>query len=320
MSKQIHILSLSPAIDYILKFDNLNKNSTNRPTFTEMYPSGKGIHISMILNSLKTENESIIFTDGDFEKYFYSNLDKQGVKYKKFKANGNIRVNLKLIDDSQTECSATSPEIKTSELEKMKEYLINNSKSGDFIIVTGSIPKGVDTKIYGEIVELANSLNIKCVVDSFGEPLNYAITKKPFLIKPNLDELALTTQTKILCLKDVVYASKKLLNKGVQNILVSMGKEGAMFLNNDVIIKCNIGEWPNKLVNAAGAGDSMLGGFISEFIKTNDFTEALKMGIICGSATAFTNKIATHDLIEELSIKKNELLISINEEVLNQKN
>ncbi|WP_051350855.1 1-phosphofructokinase family hexose kinase [[Acholeplasma] multilocale] len=308
MQPKIYVISLSPAVDYILKFDDLVKNKTNRPFETEMYPAGKGIHVSMILNSLDMKSESIVFTHGAFEEYFYKSLDDINVEYKKFKAEGNIRFNLKLIDSQQTECSATSPKIESGELNKLKEYLLQNLSEGDYLITTGSIPSGVDHRIYAELAEIANLKSAKVVVDSFGDSLEYALDKKPFLIKPNVDELSMTTKRNLVSDEDIAEAAQELLDRGVQNILISMGHDGAMLINRDIRIKCQIGNWNKKLVNAAGAGDSMLGGFVSEYIRTGDYMSSLKMGIICGSATAYSDKIATSELIEELSQEKDNLI------------
>ncbi|AUB31724.1 1-phosphofructokinase family hexose kinase [Spiroplasma floricola] len=307
MKNKIYIISLSPAIDYILEFDDLKKDKTNRPFNTEMYPSGKGIHIAMMLKNLSLESKSIIFTTGDLENYFYSQLDKLKIDYKKFRAKENIRINLKLIDSDQTECTAQAPAIDENDLKKMIEYLKQNLKEGDFVIATGSLPKGLDSKIYSQIVEVSNSLKCKCIVDAFGEPLNYAIEKKPFLIKPNIEELSLTTGIVINNEKDILVAGKKLLEKGVENILISMGKKGAIFLNKELMKYCSVGKWDHKLVNAAGAGDSMVAGFLNEYILTNDYEKALKMAIICGSATAYSKRIASKELVDQLKEQINSL-------------
>ncbi|AXK51715.1 1-phosphofructokinase family hexose kinase [Spiroplasma alleghenense] len=309
MNNNIYVVSLSPAFDYILKFDDLVRGKTNRPRETELYPAGKGIHVSMLLNSLRVPNESLIFSNGKLEPFFYSGLDSIKIKYKKFNSEGDIRINVKLIDKDQTECSATAPTIKNSELEIFKDYLRNNIKPNDFVVVTGSVPAGVDAKIYSEIVQITNSLSAHCLVDAFGDSLNLAVKEKPFLIKPNSEELSLTTGIKITSQDDLIKAAKILLSKGVKNILISQGEEGAIFINNDIALKCNIGNWNKKLVNAAGAGDSMLAGFLSEYIKTKDYAQALKMGIVCGSATAYCNKIADSDLIDELLKSIDELKV-----------
>ncbi|AVP49097.1 1-phosphofructokinase family hexose kinase [Williamsoniiplasma luminosum] len=308
MANNIYVISLSPAIDYILKFDELIKDKTNRPYFTEMYPAGKGIHVSMILNNLNVKNESIIFSNGDFENYFYTNLDKINIKYKKFKSEGDIRINLKLIDAQQTECSVQAPIIDQIEINKMKEYLKNNIQEGDYVIATGSVPSNM-SNIYSEIVELTNSLKGHCVIDAFGESLNLCIDKKPFLIKPNLEELAFTTKMQISNEKELIQAAQSLLKKGAQNILVSRGSDGAIFINKNEILKCPIGNWNKQIINVAGAGDSMLGGFISEFIKTKNYSQSLKKSIICGSATAYSNQIASIKLINELTLTIEDLKI-----------
>ncbi|QBQ07859.1 1-phosphofructokinase [Spiroplasma gladiatoris] len=310
MKNKVYVISLSPSIDYILKFDNLIKDQTNRPTYVEMYPAGKGIHVSMMLNNLGMKNESIVFSSGEFENYFYKGLNDLKINYKKFQSNGNIRVNLKLIDQNQTECSVKSPSISNLELEKMFSYLKENVNEDDYIIATGSIPENVNEDIYSKICSLANKLKANFVVDSFGESLLLTLDKKPFLIKPNQNELALTLKTKISSELDCINAAKQLIKMGAKNIIVSLGKNGAMFINEETIIKASIGNWSNKLINAAGAGDSMLAGFVNTFIKTNDFEKSLIMSIICGSATAFTNKIASIELIEELSKKKDSIVIT----------
>ncbi|AOG60446.1 1-phosphofructokinase [Spiroplasma helicoides] len=300
MANNIYVISLSPAIDYILKFDDFIKDKTNRPYYTEMYAAGKGIHISMLLNNLGLKNESIIFSNGSFEEYFYKDLDSLNINYKKFKANGDIRINLKLIDSNQTECSVKSPSIDDQEIEKMFEYLEKNVQKNDYIIATGSIPKGVDENIYSKIAKLAQKLEAYCVVDAFGKALLDSLNHKPFLIKPNKDELSLTFNKPINTQEDAIGAAKKLIELGAQNVIVSMGSEGAILINKDKIIKSSIGKWNKSLVNAAGAGDSMLGGFIYNYIKTQKLEDSLKMGITCGSATAFSNKIASKELIDEL--------------------
>lgn len=306
----IYAISLSPAIDYVLNFENLKKGKTNRPENTDIYPAGKGVHVSMMLNNLDIENESIIFSNGYLEQFYYNALDKIGVKYKKFNTLGDIRINLKLIDGEQTECSVASPIIENSEIDKLKEYLKTNISKGDFLVLAGSLPKQISYKIYGDLVEIANKLNAKCIVDSFGSSLEYAITKKPFLIKPNVEELQETSKIIIKNDQDIIRVANTFVKKGVENILVSNGANGAILINKDFNLKCSIGNWNKKLINAAGSGDSMIAGFLSEYIKTNRFEDSLKKAIICGSATAYSNRIANEELIDELSLNVNQLIVT----------
>ncbi|WP_339023133.1 1-phosphofructokinase family hexose kinase [Spiroplasma endosymbiont of Crioceris asparagi] len=310
MNNKIFIISLNPAIDYVLNFENFIKNKTNRPYKKDMYPAGKGIHVSMILNSLKyLNNESIIFIGGDFQNYFTNKLNDQNIKYKLFQANGDIRINLKIIDSEQTEASASGPEISQTEINKMFDYLKENVKPGDYIIANGSLPLNMSEDIYAKITSLANELQAKCVIDAFGLSLTQAIKHKPFLIKPNVEELEMTLKTKLTSKTDIKNACLKLIASGVENILVSMGSDGAMFVNKTQALYCPIYNWNNKLVNAAGAGDSMLGGFIETYINSNNFEQALKFSIICGSGTAYSQRIASSEMIQELAKNINDLKV-----------
>ncbi|UKS53959.1 1-phosphofructokinase family hexose kinase [Mycoplasma feriruminatoris] len=302
MHNKIYIVSLSPSIDYILKFNNFIKNKTNRPTDQYMYAAGKAIHISMLLNRLNIDNELLVFTNGSFETFFYNDLKKENIKYKQFKANGDIRINLKIIDDSQTESSSYAPEINISELDKLKTYLNEVLKKDDVLILTGSLPVNTDTNIYAQLVELANLKKTYSVVDSFKEPLLKAVDKKPFLIKPNKDELELTFNKELKTDQDIINNAKILLNKGCKNVLVSLGKNGAILITDTKVYKASLPTWDYKVENVAGAGDSMISGFITKYLQTNDYVQALKFSLICGSATAFSPKIASKELIDELSI------------------
>ncbi|UZK64575.1 1-phosphofructokinase family hexose kinase [Mycoplasma mycoides subsp. capri] len=301
MHNKIYIVSLSPSIDYILKFENFLKNKTNRPKNQYMYAAGKAIHISMLLNRLNIDNELLVFTNGSFETFFYNNLKKEQIRYKKFKSNGDIRINLKIIDNEQTESSSYAPEINISELNKLKKYLNNILQQDDVLILTGSLPINADTNIYAELVELANLKRAYSVVDTFKEPLLKAVEQQPFLIKPNKDELEATFNKELQNDSDIINQSKILLQKGCKNVLVSLGSDGAILVTSTKIYKASLPKWNYKVDNVAGAGDSMIAGFITKYLQTNDYIKALKFSLICGSATAFSYKIASKEFIDELS-------------------
>ncbi|WP_342269315.1 1-phosphofructokinase family hexose kinase [Spiroplasma endosymbiont of Aspidapion aeneum] len=300
MSKKVYTVSLSPAIDYIIKVDNLVKGKTNRPFETDIYPAGKGIHVSMMLNNLGIKNKAIIFSSGEFENFFYSGLKKINVNYKKFEAVSNIRINVKLIDKDQTEFSAQTSQIKPRQLNLMKEYFGKELVEGDIVVFSGSIPKNTSETIYGELVELVTKKQCLSVVDSFGVPLLKAIDQKPFLIKPNIEELSLTYNKKLGNFNDLRDLILKIICTGVENVLVSMGKDGAALFTKERIYKCSIPTVGLELVNAAGAGDSMVAGFIYKYLETNNPLESLKFSIITGCATAFSNRIADIEMINEI--------------------
>ncbi|ARU90968.1 1-phosphofructokinase [Spiroplasma clarkii] len=304
---KIYAISLNPAIDYVLKFKELKLDKTNRPYQTDMYAAGKGIHISLLLNELEFENESIVFLNGHFADFFIQDLKANHVKYQKFSTNGEIRINLKLIDQFQTECSVPGPEISASEFEKLLAYLKEVIQPGDYVVASGSLPSNCPTDVYQKIGIAVKQNEGHFVVDAYGESLLQALQTKPFLIKPNLDELEQTFKVKITTEKQLFEYAQKLIDLGAQNVLLSRGEKGGVLINQHSIVTCGIYQWGKKLENAAGAGDSMLAGFIVKYINTSDFNEALKFSVVCGSATAYSSRIASRELIDELN-QKNHLM------------
>jgi len=300
MKRNIYTLTLSPAFDYVLKFNNFEKNKTNRALFRDMYAAGKGVHVSMLLKNLNQESEAIIFTSGNLEEYFLNDLTKNNVKFKNFKSEEEIRINLKLIDHEQTESNVISPKISQEEIDRLKQYLSDNLKEDDLVVISGSSPEGLGKNVYFEIGQIVTDKSAHLVVDAFGPLLTNTFKAKPFLIKPNLEELELTSQRKLTSLAEIIEAGQEIINQGVENVLVSLGKDGAMLITKE---KTYIGSIPKtnlELVNAAGAGDSLLAGFIKTYFDTHDFEQALKFGIISGSATAYSNRIASLEMINNL--------------------
>lgn len=300
MQRNIYIITLAPAIDYILWFDNFQKTKTNRPFATDKYAAGKGIHISMLLNSLDQMNESIIFTKGCFENFFLKDLEKNKINFKNFNATQDIRINLKIIDNDQTESSAKAPEIDYSEINKMKNYLLNKMTEKDILILTGSVPTTLGDNIYQELGQIAQEKRCLLIIDAFGPLLINGLTNEPFLIKPNVEELAQTTNMQIKNKKDIIKASNIMLKLGAKNVLVSNGNKGAILINKEKIYFANIPKTNFKLNNAAGSGDSMLAGFVKSYLEENDFTKALKWAVLSGSATAFSRRIADKAMMKKM--------------------
>lgn len=301
MSK-VFTISLNPALDYILKFDELVKDETNRPTSTDLYAAGKGVHVSMLLNQLNCCNEAIVFLGGYFKEFFLADLKAAQVNHQVFASQGEVRINLKLIDKSQTECSVAGPTIDPAELEKLLSYLQANVKPGDVVVTTGSLPQNVGPNFYQKIGEVVTNLQALYVLDAFGPSLLASLETKPFLIKPNVSELEQTFEVKITNEIELIKYAQKLVTMGAQNVLVSRGSQGAMLINNEGVWKAEVFAWNKKLVNAAGAGDSMLAGFIAQYLVDQNYVYALKMSIICGSATAYSARIADVKIINELKV------------------
>ena len=211
---------------------------------------------------------------------------------------GFTRINVKIKSNEETEINGKGPNISQEDLKKLYEK-IDNLKNDDILILAGSIPSTLDDKLYENIMKRLEGKNIKIVVDATKNLLLNVLKYNPFLIKPNNHELEEMFNVKINSTEDIAKYAKKLQDMGARNVLISMGKDGALLLteNNELFLS-SVAKGTVK--NSVGAGDSMVAGFIAGYLNTNKYQEALRLGSACGSATAFSNDLATKDFIDKL--------------------
>ncbi len=207
------------------------------------------------------------------------------------------RINVKLKSKEESEINGTGPSISADNLDELFNKL-DNLKEGDFLILAGSIPKTLPENIYETIMERLKDKNIKFVVDATGELLLKVLKYKPFLIKPNHHELSELFGVEIKNEEEIIGYSRKLQTMGAENVLISMAEDGAIFISSKgEIIKSSVPK--GVLKNSVGAGDSMVAGFISGYFKNNNLENAFKMGLATGSASAFSEGLATKEKVEE---------------------
>ena len=292
----IYTITFNPALDYIMNTGDINLGKTNRSNFEEIVYGGKGINVSVMLSNLGVENTAIAFAAGFTGKELERALKSKNINtdfiYIK---NGLTRINVKLpfVD---TEINASGPEIDFEALNEFYQKL-NVLKDDDILVLAGSIPKTLPENIYEEIMEKLQNKNIKIIVDAEGTLLLNTLKYKPFLIKPNIDELSAIFNKKLENEDDIIKAAKALIEKGAKNVIVSMGDKGAYLVSeNGEIYKENAHKI--TVASAVGAGDSMVAGFIKG-IETS-LKYALKLGSAAGAATASVNGIADGEKVLEL--------------------
>ena len=295
----IYTVTLNPSIDYVIKLDTLNHGSVNRVNEENIYPGWKGINVSNILNELGYKNIALGFISGFTGKYIVDSMIAKNLNCDFIElSNGFTRINVKIKSNEETEVNGNGPNISEEDLQKLYDK-IDNLKNGDILVLAGSIPSTVDDKLYENIMKRLEDKNIKIVVDATKNLLLNVLKYNPFLIKPNNHELEEMFNVKLNSIEDISRYAKKLQDMGARNVLISMGKDGALLLteNNEVFLS----NTPKGTVkNSVGAGDSMVAGFIAGYLNTNKYEEALKLGAACGSATAFSNDLATKDYIDRL--------------------
>ena len=296
----IYTVTLNPSIDYIVRLDELKTGITNRTTSEEYYIGGKGINVSCVLAELGIKSTALGFVAG-----FTGEAIEKGLKNPKITADfitlksGISRINIKIKAGEETEINCQGPHIDEEELLNLFDK-IDNIQSGDTLIIAGNIPNTLPDDVYERIIEKLDGKDVRIVVDATKKLLVNSLKYKRFLIKPNRPELSEIFDTTVKTETDVVKYAQELQKMGAKNVLVSLGGDGALLVDEfgkvhkEGVIK------GHKVLNTVGSGDSMVAGFVAGCIDKNDYAYALKLGSACGNATAFLNGLATKDKIDEL--------------------
>lgn len=295
----IYTVTFNPSLDYIVSIDNFKLGKTNRTITELMLPGGKGLNVSTVLYNLGIENTALGFTAG-----FVGEELKRLAKETGYSCDfidikeGVSRINVKMKDFDGTEINGMGPVIDEGALNALMKKL-DMLKNGDVLVLAGSIPSSMPSDIYSRILEALNGRRIRFVVDATKNLLLNVLQFRPFLIKPNNHELGEIFGVTLVSKDDVVPYAKKLQEMGAVNVLVSMAGEGAVFV--DETGKVHQLDAPKGiLVNAVGAGDSMVAGFLAGWEEQRNYEHAFKMAVAAGSASAFSELLATKDEIRTL--------------------
>lgn len=295
----IYTLTLNPALDYVVRVTDYKEGTVNRAEETEFLPGGKGINVSIMLKHLGVNSTPLGFAAGftgkELERYL---LDEGCVPEFVFLAEGHTRINVKLKAGNETEINALGPVVTERELSALKAQ-IAGLEPGDFLVLAGSIPKGLPENIYQELMASLCEKKVQIVVDAEGDALRKTLPHHPFLIKPNHHELGALFGVEISSKADAVMYGKKLQEQGARNVLVSMAGDGAVLVaeNGQVFVA----DAPKgTVVNSTGAGDSTVAGFLAGYLEKGDYKNAFLKGICAGSSTAFSQGLGTGAEVEAL--------------------
>lgn len=297
----IYTITFNPALDYITQVENFKIGEINRTKTETILPGGKGLNVSIVLKNLEIENTALGFIAGFTGEELKRKLELKGVKTDFIKVKeGVTRINVKISSEDnkveETALNGIGPEITKNDIEELFKKL-DEVTIEDIVILSGSIPKNINKDIYKKICKKLSKKGITFVVDSTQELLMSILQYNPFLIKPNKEELEETLNCKISTNDEIINAAKELKKRGAQNVLVSLGKDGAILLTKDD--KVLVSKAPKgKIVNTIGSGDSMVAGFLAGYCKTKDYEYALKVGVAAGSASAFSTELASKNEVE----------------------
>lgn len=296
----IYTLTLNPAIDYVVQLARpLTPGVINRSQSEALQFGGKGINVSNVLRALGLDTVALGFIAGFTGMSLQKGLQDMGLTTQFIcLPQGNTRINVKVKDGEETEINGAGPVITDDAIQALFSQL-ERLVDGDVLVLSGSVPKSLHEDIYAKILSRLQGRAVSTVVDAAGALLTHCLPYKPFLIKPNRQELEALFQTTLSSDEQIAQCARSLQQQGARNVLVSLGGDGALLLDETNGIHrfpCPAGQ----VVNSVGAGDSMVAGFLAGWLQTHSYPHALKLGIAAGSATAFSLALADKAAIDAL--------------------
>ncbi|MDD7642920.1 MAG: 1-phosphofructokinase [bacterium] len=293
----IYTVTFNPSLDYIVSVDDFQLGMTNRTDSELMLPGGKGINVSTVLGNLGIPSTALGFVAGFTGDEIVRRVEQMNVQSDFIRVeNGISRINVKLKSIDGTEINGAGPEIGENMIALLMEKL-EKLNEGDILVLAGSIPTSMPDDMYKRIMETLEGRGVMIVVDATKDLLLNVLPHHPFLIKPNNHELGEIFGVTLMTREAVVPYAKKLQEMGARNVLVSMAGEGAVLVTADGQVFSTPAP-KGILVNGVGAGDSMVAGFLAGWMEQTAYRHAFYMGVAAGSASAFSEYLATRPEVE----------------------
>ena len=298
----IYTLTLNPALDYDMYLsDDLKVGELNLAREVKYRAGGKGINVSKVLKNLGIESTAFGYVAGFVGDFIVKDLEKDGINSKFVELEGCTRINAKVNgNDIETELTGVSPTISEENLQKLIEKM-SELKDGDILVLAGSIPGTVASNIYKRLSENVKA-KVEIVLDTRGNLIQENMHNNLF-IKPNIHELREMFGEKLETKEEIVSKCKYFLDKGIKNVILSRGGDGALLVNKDFVLEANVPK--GELINSIGAGDSMVAGFVAGYTKGMTLEDSFKLAVAAGSATAYSYGLAEKELIEKLYLEIN---------------
>lgn len=292
----IYTVTLNPSIDYIVRLESVALGSVNRMESDDKYAGGKGINVSRILKRLDIANTATGFIGGFTGRFVKEGLVEEGIATNFVEVAGDTRINVKIKAGEETEINGAGPTISAEKLAELEDILAGLT-SQDTVVFAGSAPSSLGNRVYNTLIPIAKKAGAEVVCDFEGQTLLDSLAHAPLLVKPNNHELADIFGVELNSLSDIEKYARKILTKGAKNVIISMAGDGALLVTPEAAYFAK--PIKGQVKNSVGAGDSMVAGFTGEFVKSGNPVEALKWGVACGTATTFSDDLATAEFIKE---------------------
>ena len=295
----IYTVTFNPSLDYYVQVNNVKSGMVNRTTSERLAVGGKGLNVSLALKELGNETLALGFIAGFTGNAIKEKVKTLGLNFDFINVDGQSRINVKIKSNNETDINGTGANIGQKDVNKLVRKLKTLLKEGDWLIVSGSVPSSLDEMTYANLFKKLKTIKgVNIVVDACGKLLTETLKYKPFLIKPNIYEMCeIFGLSSIPDIEGIFACACKLQDLGARNVIVSMGSSGAAMVTEteqSMYVRAARGQ----LINSVGAGDSMIAGFIHEYLNSGNYFSALNFATAAGSACAFTKNIATREQIE----------------------
>lgn len=294
----IYTVTLNPSIDYVIYPEqDIAPGKVNRFETSHLFPGGKGINVSRILHELSIPSTATGFAGGFTGQFITDALAEEGIITDFVNVSDRTRINVKVKGQVETELNGAGSFISKEDAEQFLNRF-DDLHSTDIVILSGSKARNLPTDYYQQLISRLTNHGISFVIDTTGAELLDALSSRPLVVKPNKEELEELYQVNLDNRDDLVTYGKKLLSGGAQHVLISMAGDGALLFTNEGVYKGSVPK--GEVRNSVGAGDSMVAGFVGQYSLTANPLEAFKMGLACGSATAFSEDLANKETIDRV--------------------
>ena len=300
----VYTIYFNPTIDKTLYFDRFVFGKTNRPQQVILDGAGKAINVSVVLSELGVENTCIGLVKANDGQLIRDRLEKHHVHYDFEVSPGSSRLNSKIFDEQEkviTEINEAGEPIDPAVLSSVQKKIELLPQQGDTVIFTGSLPQGLAADTYARLIFMLKQKGVRCVLDADGDALKAGIAQKPFLIKPNIDELAALMPLRGNKISDIAECAKMVVQSGVEIVAVSMGKDGSLITDGTDTYLAQALDVPVR--STVGAGDSMVAGMVSGMHRGIDY--ALQCGVAAASASVMreATRLMTKEIYDEMFAK-----------------
>lgn len=293
----IYTVTFNPSLDYIVKVDDFQAGRVNRTSEEIIYVGGKGINVSIVLKNLGFDSTALGFVAGFTGKEIRRLTERQGIRADFIEVEEGIsRINVKLRSNGESEINGQGPGIREGDIQKLYQKL-EVLRDGDVLVLAGSIPSVMPASMYMDIMKYLSDRKLKIVVDATKDLLVNVLPYHPFLVKPNNHELGEIFGVGLTDKEQVAAYAKKLQEKGARNVLVSMAGDGAVLVTEEADVYESSAP-KGEVIYSVGAGDSMVAGFLAGYMQSGDYRTAFMLGLCTGSASAFSEQLATRQEVE----------------------